>query len=689
MSQTGFRRPDDSTCDLLGGWQFGEVPPLDDDSDPFSTASPPIGPKTGPATPPAPPPQNQPRNREERQSEPPRPRSTPPPDSDPFRDFRLDPGSEGLSLSIQSLLRPNLRPQAPPSHDPSHTAPPPTPPTAPIAPVRVSATVPGPRTSTTPRVGDILGGYRLVGELGRGAFARVFLAEQANLANRRVALKVSQAEGDEPLLLARLQHTHIVPIHSVEDDPLTGLRLLCMPYLGGANLAQVLEAAGGRTAPAAHRRSLVDALDEVSLRMHARPGRNVSASGYSGNPRPPLASRSAPALSAGSARSLPRRPELAESGIGSARPSGSNPYGSSARGSIARLQALWARLRWRTASTPEAPSLDERDFDQPARQFLRQANSVQAAVWIIARLAEGLEHAHSRGLLHRDLKPSNILIAADGTPMLLDFNLSTLSGPCDPDEGEKAMLGGTLPYMAPEHLDAFHPEIKGPVEAVNERSDIYALGLILFEMIAGEHPFPEPPPGTPLLEVIRKLSGKNGPFPRCGEPIRMFPGASTRSPASASTPIRLGGASRGELLRGSRPLPRRSASQVHDRAEPAERVAKWARRHPRVCHVVPVASAAAVMMASSWGSSRFWSTTRWRSTLPARLRHFESQFAESQFLLNLGTGPTGHIERGYDLARPDDQCVGPESVRERLGLPHGPIDSSRGSDSPSGRKPPN
>src|SRR5262249_6350116 len=76
------------------------------------------------------------------------------------------------------------------------------------------------------------------------------------------------------------------------------------------------------------------------------------------------------------------------------------------------------------------------DFDQPARQFLREANSIQAAVWIVARLAEGLEHAHSRGLLHRDLKPSHVLIASDGTPMLLDFNLSTPNRVDDPADAD-------------------------------------------------------------------------------------------------------------------------------------------------------------------------------------------------------------------------------------------------------------
>ena len=72
-----------------------------------------------------------------------------------------------------------------------------------------------------PNPGETLGGFRLVSELGRGAFARVYLAEQSDLGRRLVALKVSRAEGDEPQILARLQHTHIVPIFSVHDDPAT------------------------------------------------------------------------------------------------------------------------------------------------------------------------------------------------------------------------------------------------------------------------------------------------------------------------------------------------------------------------------------------------------------------------------------------------------------------------------------
>ena len=114
-----------------------------------------------------------------------------------------------------------------------------------------------------PRCGEAIGGFRLVSELGRGAFGRVYLAEESGLGNRPVALKVTRPEGDEPRLLARLQHTHIVPIHSVVDDPESGLRLMCMPYFGGANLAKVLDAAGSMLMVSATGRSLIEALDNV------------------------------------------------------------------------------------------------------------------------------------------------------------------------------------------------------------------------------------------------------------------------------------------------------------------------------------------------------------------------------------------------------------------------------------------
>src|SRR5262249_22270219 len=77
----------------------------------------------------------------------------------------------------------------------------------------------------------------------------------------------------------------------------------------------------------------------------------------------------------------------------------------------------------------------------------------EAVLWLGARLAEGLAHAHERGIVHRDLKPANVLLTDDGQPMLLDFNLSEDTKLRSTPGG--ARVGGTLPYMAPEQLEAF------------------------------------------------------------------------------------------------------------------------------------------------------------------------------------------------------------------------------------------
>ena len=81
--------------------------------------------------------------------------------------------------------------------------------------------------------------------------------------------------------------------------------------------------------------------------------------------------------------------------------------------------------------------------EPPALAALGKLSQVNAALWIAARLADGLAHAHERGILHCDLKPANVLIADDGQPMLLDFNVAadrigggrTVNGECGPADG--------------------------------------------------------------------------------------------------------------------------------------------------------------------------------------------------------------------------------------------------------------
>jgi serine/threonine protein kinase len=93
---------------------------------------------------------------------------------------------------------------------------------------------------------------------------------------------------------------------------------------------------------------------------------------------------------------------------------------------------------------------------------------------IIEQVAEAIHHAHRLGIQHRDLKPSNIMLDAALSPKILDFGLSA----GDPARGH---LRGTLPYLAPEQLD--------PAQPIDARTDVYALGVILYEILCGDVPF--------------------------------------------------------------------------------------------------------------------------------------------------------------------------------------------------------
>jgi hypothetical protein len=91
-----------------------------------------------------------------------------------------------------------------------------------------------------PELGETLGDFQLLEELGRGRSGRTFLAVQVSLADRPVVLKVMALDEEEYLSLARLQHTHVVPLYSILADENRGVMALCMPYLGGANFSQIL-----------------------------------------------------------------------------------------------------------------------------------------------------------------------------------------------------------------------------------------------------------------------------------------------------------------------------------------------------------------------------------------------------------------------------------------------------------------
>jgi serine/threonine protein kinase/Tfp pilus assembly protein PilF len=344
-----------------------------------------------------------------------------------------------------------------------------------------------------PAAGEALGDFLLLAELGRGAHGRVFLASQLSLGDRPVVLKLTPAEAGEHLSLARLQHTHIVPLYSVQDYPDRGLRALCMPYFGGATLEQVLGVLHPLPPAARTGQDLLDALDQAGGEL-----------------------------------------QIADCGV--------------------RIENGPPAIHHPPSAVGNSP---------PTRRFLARASYVEAVCWLGACLADALQYAHERGLMHLDLKPSNVLLAADGQPMLLDFHLAREPIPA---EGERPYwLGGTVGYMSPEQEAALSAiEQDRPLTVpVDGRSDVYSLGVVLYEALAGWRPEPGSKP-RPLCRANSGVSvGLADVIARClaADPAERYP-----DPAALAVDLR-------------RHLAHRPLAGVRNRSL-AERWRKWRRRRP-------------------------------------------------------------------------------------------------------------
>lgn len=138
-----------------------------------------------------------------------------------------------------------------------------------------------------------------------------------------------------------------------------------------------------------------------------------------------------------------------------------------------------------TGRTPEGELYFVMDFVEglPLRAAVRAADmTMEEALALFEKVCNAVQFAHSRGVIHRDLKPGNILVDAQGEPRILDFGLARALG----DQDERLTLTnevmGTLAYMSPE-------QARGEQAAIDTRTDVYALGAILYEILTGALPF--------------------------------------------------------------------------------------------------------------------------------------------------------------------------------------------------------
>ncbi|AFT98394.1 protein kinase domain-containing protein [Nocardia brasiliensis] len=332
--------------------------------------------------------------------------------------------------------------------------------------------------------------FDLLTDLGAGVLGRVFLARQRSM-QRLVAVRLSAGRASAPQTMAQLDHAHIVRVfdqrllhtdatagifeegwaaidddstiarrpdpddHTIADPPdLTGNTVAGPPGLddhtvkaadrepGGDPTHRSMDPAGnGAAAVRAHTRPVHSMLDAAAPRlvyMQYLPG---------GTALGVLEQRRRGPESAGGALLL-RAVDAAMEAKGEIRPSDSS------------VRAEIAALSW-----PET------------------------VAWVGRRLAGALDHAAHLGVLHHDIKPANVLFTAEGVPKLADFALRA-SGPTAGAANPGELETDSLRYRSPEQLARL---LDPAAPAPGTRSDLYSLGLLLWEMLTGTHPFDDQP----------------------------------------------------------------------------------------------------------------------------------------------------------------------------------------------------
>jgi serine/threonine protein kinase/Flp pilus assembly protein TadD len=328
-----------------------------------------------------------------------------------------------------------------------------------------------------------LGDFRILREIGHGGMGVVYEAMQESL-GRRVALKVLPQQllldakykhrfQREARAAAALHHTNIVPVFGVGEDE--GLSYYAMQYIEGQSLDQVL--VDLRRLMSGESASAVGEGDDAGCSLDLISAAELADSLCSGRFRP---REERPGFDSGSATGDPEHGAPRESAIDH------------------------TTVKAGSATQPFDSSTALGNHSDGGR-------SRHAAYWhSVARIgmqaADALQYAHEQGVLHRDIKPGNLLLDAHGTVWVTDFGLAKAQ-----DDQNLTCTGdviGTLRYMAPELF-------RGQADA---RSDVYSLGLTLYELLAHRPAFDQPDRHRLIRDVMQeqppRLSMLNAGVPK-------------------------------------------------------------------------------------------------------------------------------------------------------------------------------